>query len=152
MTATDYRLSASHKTESRILYFLSLVVGLVILTIVAVIGFLLSRRIGPAPKREDFPDLVRWLLTIGKNGSMLRLDQKGGEVWFSFVREGGSGRRAVLGLRVPRSVCSEAVLNEVGKVFESHGIQYVRMTDNPSIAIQASLPIGDIWAKDCGAQ
>ena len=102
--------------------------------------------------REDFAHLVRSLLFRMENGGLGRLAHTDSDVWFRFERLSGSGRMAVLSLRIPKAEWSSCTAEEIQRVFTAHGFEYRPEPDSCSLLATVRVPVENIWAGDSGAR
>ena len=102
--------------------------------------------------RDDFSHLILGLLISSENGGIIRLDQNGSEIWFSFARASGTDTTAILALRIPRGEWSNTVAEDLRQTYEAHGFEYLEEPDNKSLLAQVLIPVDDIWEKACGAR
>jgi hypothetical protein len=100
--------------------------------------------------QNEFSDSIRGLLIARKNGSTIRFDHTGSDIWFGLERYRGSNKSAVLALHIPRSECTVNVGSELQRIYESNGFEFSE-EDGPSLLARVLISVDDIWDKASGA-
>lgn len=127
------------------LYFVGIVVTVLI-------GLFIWHRHTRVRRREDFPDMIRALLILRKNGAISRLNHIGSSIWFSFERSGGSNKAAIVSLRIPRLQETIREFDEIVKNLGTNGFEVVVEENNPSLLARVPIAVDDIWDESCGAR
>ena len=128
---------------------------LVIVSIVVVGGLLAVMIRNPFARNlgaEDFSELIRGLLIARANGSRIRIDHQGSEVWFAFERRSGSDKDAVLTLRIPRMEWSERLVTDIRRIYESHGFEFTEDESDKWLLGQVVISVDNIWARASGSR
>ena len=101
--------------------------------------------------QKDFPRILENLLTRTENGGFCRFDFQDSPYWFSIERLSGSGRTAVLALRVPRQDWTIEAVRSLKDAFSAQGFKWHNEDDNPSLLGKVHIPVDDIWSSSAAA-
>lgn len=105
--------------------------------------------------RQDFEHFIMSLLVLMENGGLLHVQHRGTAINFDLVRESGTGTDdAVVVLRFPRAVWSNAYEEKLLQVFDSQQFEVNVSTDPASETIlDVRIPVENIWEEEwCGAR